>query len=101
MAATATYKCARCGNPFTARTADRNRGWARFCSKSCKAAKQSASKPRQRHDGVSPMKWKVCDTCGDAAVNGVRHEDGVEWFCENHRYEATLHPFDSDALGQW
>lgn len=40
MASTATYKCARCGDPFTARTADRARGWARFCSKSCKAIKQ-------------------------------------------------------------
>lgn len=36
----ATYKCGRCGNPFTARLADRKRGWARFCSKSCKAIKQ-------------------------------------------------------------
>lgn len=40
MASTATYKCARCGGLFTARTADRARGWARFCSKSCKAIKQ-------------------------------------------------------------
>ncbi|WP_269497743.1 hypothetical protein [Castellaniella sp. S9] len=37
---TATYKCANCGDPFIARTADRKRGWARFCSKSCKAIKQ-------------------------------------------------------------
>lgn len=38
--AKATYNCLRCGNPFIARTADRKRGWARFCSKSCKAIKQ-------------------------------------------------------------
>lgn len=37
----ATYKCARCGDPFVARTADRARGWARFCSKSCKAIRQT------------------------------------------------------------
>ncbi|WP_093305951.1 hypothetical protein ABL840_08980 [Variovorax sp. NFACC27] len=37
---TAVYKCVNCGEPFTARTADRKRGWARFCSKSCKAVKQ-------------------------------------------------------------
>lgn len=36
----ATYKCARCSSSFIARTADRKRGWARFCSKSCKAIKQ-------------------------------------------------------------
>ena len=40
MASTAHYKCQRCQGMFTARTADRKRGWARFCSKSCKAIKQ-------------------------------------------------------------
>ena len=40
MASTAQYKCQCCGDLFTARTADRKRGWARFCSKSCKAVKQ-------------------------------------------------------------
>lgn len=32
--------CLCCGNKFTARVADRKRGWAKFCSKSCKAIKQ-------------------------------------------------------------
>lgn len=40
MASTAQYKCQQCQKIFTARTADRARGWARFCSKSCKAIKQ-------------------------------------------------------------
>lgn len=40
MASTSVYKCTRCNEPFTARTADRARGWARFCSKSCKAVVQ-------------------------------------------------------------
>lgn len=40
MAAVETYKCDRCGDPFEARTADRKRGWARFCSKQCKAIRQ-------------------------------------------------------------
>lgn len=39
--ATATYRCKNCGDPFTARTADRKRGWARYCSKSCKAREQT------------------------------------------------------------
>lgn len=38
---TEIYKCACCGDPFRARTADRKRGWARFCSKSCKAIRQT------------------------------------------------------------
>lgn len=29
-----------CGVMFTARVADRKRGWGKFCSKSCKAIKQ-------------------------------------------------------------
>ena len=40
MTSTAQYKCQQCKGLFTARTADRVRGWARFCSKSCKATKQ-------------------------------------------------------------
>jgi hypothetical protein len=36
--------CERCGELFEARIADRKRGWARFCSKSCKAIKQTYGK---------------------------------------------------------
>lgn len=43
MAATNQYKCKCCGDMFTARTADRKRGWAQYCSKSCKAKRQEAS----------------------------------------------------------
>ena len=107
-AAMVEVSCQRCKKPFMARVADRARGWGKFCSKSCKAIKQtqafnSGSKPKswKRHDGKSPMLYKVCDTCGNAAINGVRVNDTVEWYCERHEYEATLHPFDSEALGQW
>jgi hypothetical protein len=37
---TGTFKCLCCGDPFVARTADRKRGWARYCSKACKAKRQ-------------------------------------------------------------
>ncbi|WP_347784069.1 hypothetical protein [Pseudomonas kurunegalensis] len=40
MAARAEFACQWCKQPFTARLADRKRGWARFCSKSCKAKEQ-------------------------------------------------------------
>lgn len=43
---TATYCCENCSRPFQARAADRARGWARFCSKRCKAVKQGARLPR-------------------------------------------------------
>ena len=37
---TVEVKCKNCGEMFTARIADRKRGWGKFCSKSCKAKKQ-------------------------------------------------------------
>lgn len=99
-------ECKACKGKFYARQADVNRGWGLFCSKSCKAIKQAQSgggkkKRYPRHDGLSKMKHRFCNTCGDNAVNGVHTSTGIEWFCERHRYEATLHPFDSEALGQW
>lgn len=33
-------KCRQCKVEFMARVADRKRGWAKFCSKSCKASNQ-------------------------------------------------------------
>ncbi|AFV85233.1 hypothetical protein [Alteromonas mediterranea] len=33
--------CLTCKSAFTARVADRKRGWAKYCSKSCKAKKQT------------------------------------------------------------
>lgn len=35
------YHCKTCGDPFKGREADRKRGWAKFCSKSCKAIRQT------------------------------------------------------------
>lgn len=42
MPATVQVHCENksCRKPFTARVADRKRGWGRFCSKSCKAVRQ-------------------------------------------------------------
>lgn len=107
MATTVICKCKCCKQPFEARTADRARGWAKFCSKSCKAKKQEnnmfgKSKGRRslpRPDGVTPMKFKTCFHCGEPAVNGVYTASGIEWQCARHRDDT--HPFSSDALGQW
>ena len=44
MAATVEVNCQRCGDLFTARVADRRRGWGKFCSKSCKAIRQTYGK---------------------------------------------------------
>jgi hypothetical protein len=40
MAHMTERNCKNCKQPFLARTADVNRGWAKFCSKSCKAKEQ-------------------------------------------------------------
>jgi hypothetical protein len=42
MASMVTVKCKQCSKEFSARTADRKRGWAKFCSKSCKAKEQES-----------------------------------------------------------
>lgn len=44
-------KCAnkKCGATFTARSADVKRGWARFCSKSCKASEQEGRTHQNRN----------------------------------------------------
>lgn len=109
--ATVTVNCKCCGEAFVARVADRNRGWAKFCSKSCKAIKQTQTGvKRTRHDGVSPMKHKFCH-CGERAVNGVyashladpdiEAENGIIWLCDRHMATESAHPFSSEALGQW
>lgn len=114
--ATAQYACKGCGGQFTARTADRARGWALFCSKACKAKKQVAqggpSGPGQgygtgkskrrypRHDGISPMKHKTCDTCGAPAINGVYTNDPdhpIEWGCALHHDTTPI----TAGHGQW
>lgn len=37
-----TRKCVCCGTTFQAREAGVKRGWAKFCSKRCKAVRQEA-----------------------------------------------------------
>lgn len=55
--ATAEFECANCRRLFTARVADRNRGWARFCGKSCKAQEQTRRTGRGRPD----YRWEGCE----------------------------------------
>lgn len=66
MAATAIYKCKTCGLPFEGRVADRKRGWARFCSKSCKAIKQERRTGQHAaylagHGGNHELNWDPGD----------------------------------------
>lgn len=47
--ATGQFKCQRCGATFTARIADRARGWAKSCSKSCAANVRERKLGTHRH----------------------------------------------------
>lgn len=60
MTSTETYNCKNCGRHFTARTADRARGWAKFCSKSCKAIKQTKEKIKKAQ---RQRPWQRFDRC--------------------------------------
>ena len=83
----AVYKCKCCKADFTARTADRARGWARFCSKRCKAVKQEQGNGQRiaylRGKGVSNL-----------------HPNRMRKYTRDTTEDDT-HPFSSDALGQW
>lgn len=41
------FNCKHCNKTFKARVVDRNRGWAQFCSKSCKAYHQAWLRQQQ------------------------------------------------------
>lgn len=69
-------KCQCCKTPFMARAADVKRGWARFCSKSCKAVKQEA-----RTGQYAQYKY------GRHTPAYLSEDDDT-------------HPFSEDALGQ-
>jgi hypothetical protein len=53
------YNCACCGRRFQARKVDRARGWAVYCSKSCKALAQvrrQAQAARQSKSIIRPRR---------------------------------------------
>ena len=54
MSATVEVGCAWCEGKFTARVADRKRGWGKFCSKSCKASKQKYGGTKAFWEKASP-----------------------------------------------
>ncbi len=46
---TTEVNCKNCGILFTARVADRKRGWGKYCDKSCKAKEQEARTGQQQN----------------------------------------------------
>ncbi|UTC28701.1 hypothetical protein MARCHEWKA_01880 [Brevundimonas phage vB_BpoS-Marchewka] len=82
MPATETYICLTCRKDFTARTADRLRGWARFCCKSCKAKQMKPGIRGRRVTHVIVDEYAL----GGSVANGAYHD-----------FDDT-HPFSGDAL---
>ena len=54
MASTVDVACEWCAGKFKARTADRKRGWGKFCSKACKASKQKYGGTKAFWEKASP-----------------------------------------------
>lgn len=57
--------CAQCGCEFSARKADRNRGWARYCLKRCKAVKQE----RRTHQYAALLNTAGYTPIGEDDIN--------------------------------
>lgn len=80
-------KCAnkRCGAVFMARTADRARGWGRFCSKSCKAIKQEQ---RTGQHADHKHRQHIRDMNGGKSARDLQREfGGIPVFDRHDRYE--------------
>ena len=79
--ATVIRRCQCCGKEFTARSADVKRGWAKFCSKSCKAIRQeqrtganAAYRARQDADPYEPKPMSMSDLAGGGHGDATRHD---------------------------
>lgn len=84
-------KCECCKKQISVRAADIARGWGKFCSKSCKAKKQEKRtgqyKAYRQGRGVSNLHPERLE----------RYDNRTEY----EKYLDELHPFSSEALGQW
>lgn len=91
MSATVEVACAWCAVSFTARTADRKRGWARFCSRPCKASHQAfggtkafweAANPNNKRSNIGKYTDRLLirygedgDDCSDEVLDGLSDMD--------------------------
>lgn len=66
------YQCKSCGKDFSARIADRKRGWALFCGKSCEATEQARKYGQSsslKKSAVGPFDAFDADDLNEAAQN--------------------------------
>jgi hypothetical protein len=83
--------CEFCNANMTVRLADVKRGWGRFCSKSCKAKKQ------EKQNG------QYSAYINGRGVSNLHPErlDDYDNRTEYEKYLDDVHPFSSEAHGQW
>ncbi len=88
MPSTTNIACANCGKIFAARTADVKRGWGIYCSKSCKASKQT------RDTNISGPDYRASGCNVGQMINGQyaksqfkEQSSGKRWFPTNVAYE--------------
>jgi hypothetical protein len=104
-----TCKCG-CERKKMVRTADVNRGWGKYYSKSCKAKQQSRSSGGRKYsfqtlinafnDGKISAEYAAWVTLNKYpfSVNKLKALTGID------AYEYAMtddHPHSSEALGQW
>jgi hypothetical protein len=75
MAATVDVSCAWCKGTFSARIADRKRGWGKFCSKSCKASKQEKRTGQNAAFQDRRTERRNAEAVGDDILDGMSDMD--------------------------
>jgi hypothetical protein len=90
MAATVIVKCKCCHTEFTARVADRKRGWAKFCSKSCKAKKQEARTNQYAAYKQGESNFRGSGVSRDRYLADAREYGGIPQYDRHGNYEGFV-----------
>lgn len=92
MAHMTTVKCKCCKTSFEARTADVKRGWGKYCSKSCKAIKQT------QKNGYNPNNWRSSGVSKETYQNYQREHGGTPVFNRRGDYQGFMPgPFSNEG----
>lgn len=92
-------KCACCKKQISVRAADVARGWGKFCSKSCKAVSQEKKTGQYK----AYINGRGVSNLHPERLKDYRLDDSDPYFTSPlmHDYHDDIHPFSSEALGQW
>lgn len=91
---TVTVHCIWCGNAFSAKVADRKRGWAKACSKSC------AAKLREKKLDRLGLQRGNPGTAGSRGAGGrprwESRDDDAPTFSDAHLFSNEEHDCNKD-----